>query len=233
MKITFERYSVLLPAFATRARVYGCISIWTNTDHEANFQSVYKSISRETYDPLFITEEGARAFWEFARRIVDAAMREEPISGLLQQALSNPDFDGLFDYVIEMIQGIEGTRKWIVQTESGAFNSVDELPPIEPAPAGATEPLDGPVIIDPPSADNNPVLDDGMLAVLTFLHENEGVCRLNVDIQVGTSLSKATVGRAVTYLIRIQLAFRPNGERKGTSITNPGKEFMKRILIRP
>ena len=136
MKITFERYSVLLPAFATRARVYGCISIWTNTDHEANFQSVYKSISRETYDPLFITEEGARAFWEFARRIVDAAMREEPVSGLLEKALSNPVFDGLFDYVMEMIQAIEGTRRWIVRTE-GASNSENVLSPIEPAHGGA------------------------------------------------------------------------------------------------
>lgn len=226
---TLEEYSERLSGFAARARVNGGMSIWTYTDHEANFQSVYQSISRKTYDPLFISEEGARVFWESARRIVDAAMREEPVSGLLRQAMSNPDFDGLFDYVMQMIEAIEGTRRWIVRTESGASAWVDELP-IEPTLAEGTEPLDDPVSTNSPSVEGNPVLDKETLAVLKFLDENQGVCKHNVDIEAGTELCKATVRRAVTWLIKKSLASRPNGERKGTTISDQGIALMERIL---
>jgi hypothetical protein len=92
-----------------------------------------------------------------------------------------------------------------------------------------TAPVRPPTDDEAPQETVGPLLDEAMLAVLRHLDESAPILQVNVDIEQGTELGKRTVGNAVCYLIEHDLANRPRGERKGSTITRRGKEFLAQI----
>ena len=74
-----------------------------------------------------------------------------------------------------------------------------------------------------------PTLDATNLAVLRFLGETAPRLVLNAAIEAGAQRGKQAVIAAVNRLIDQKLAARPNGPRKGTTITDEGKRLLARI----
>jgi hypothetical protein len=74
-----------------------------------------------------------------------------------------------------------------------------------------------------------PVLSESELSVLLVLRGRHPRLVKNADIEAAAMLSKQTVGEAVTSLIAKNLAARPNGERKGATVTPEGIALADRI----
>lgn len=81
----------------------------------------------------------------------------------------------------------------------------------------------------PSPAADLPPLDSAETAILQKLGRAHPKLLKNVEIEVATSLSKQTVGRAVVALIDRELATRPKGERKGTTLTPEGLAVLDRL----
>jgi predicted transcriptional regulator len=114
-------------------------------------------------------------------------------------------------------------------------------PPTQPAP---TPPQDtiaqvttlrdtlstpSPVITSPSENVVNPPIDENGVKVLSILKDKSPMLQKNVDIEANVDLSKQTVGRLVTELIDKRLVHRPEGERKGVTITECGIALLDRI----
>lgn len=64
--------------------------------------------------------------------------------------------------------------------------------------------------------------------IIKFLRKCPGRTCVNADIEVGADLAKATVAKYVNTLIAKGLAHKPNGERKGVTLTAEGQRFAAR-----
>jgi hypothetical protein len=74
-----------------------------------------------------------------------------------------------------------------------------------------------------------PTLDATKLAVLRFLGKTAPRLVLNADIEAGAELGKQAVVATVLWLIEKNLAVRPNGPRKGTTITDEGRQLLAKM----
>lgn len=63
--------------------------------------------------------------------------------------------------------------------------------------------------------------------IIRFLSTRSGRTCVNAEIEAGAELSKATVSKYVNTLIDKKLAHRPDGERKGVTLTAEGLRFAK------
>ncbi len=78
-------------------------------------------------------------------------------------------------------------------------------------------------------ANDLPPIDDAALAVLETLNKARPKLLKNVEIEAAIKRSKQAIGEAVRYLLDKNLVSRPNGERKGVTITPSGIELLERI----
>jgi hypothetical protein len=75
----------------------------------------------------------------------------------------------------------------------------------------------------------DPVLDNTEVAILSLLREKHPVLVRNVDVEVAAQLSKQKVGEVITALIAKDLVIRPQGERKGATLTPQAITLLDRI----
>lgn len=81
---------------------------------------------------------------------------------------------------------------------------------------------------------NDPVavpltIDEAELAVLNAIYDRMPVLVKNTDIEPAAGLSKQTVGDVIVVLIDKGLVIRPNGERKGATLTPAGVALVERV----
>lgn len=76
---------------------------------------------------------------------------------------------------------------------------------------------------------SNATVNETELAVLNALYEQRPRLLKNVDVEVAANLSKQTVGEAVVSLLGKNLITRPNGRRKGATLTPAGIALVDRI----
>ncbi len=98
--------------------------------------------------------------------------------------------------------------------------------------AGGTPPKAPPAPSDSRSrvaAVNDPPIDETALAILMELRDKHPVLVKNVDLEAATNLSKQPVTKVVTELIGKNLVIRPEGKRKGATVTPEGIALVDRI----
>lgn len=79
------------------------------------------------------------------------------------------------------------------------------------------------------AAVNDPPIDETALAILMELRDKHPVLVKNVDLEAATNLSEQPVTKVVTELIGKNLVIRPEGKRKGATVTPEGIALVDRI----